>query len=149
MKQMSFLLFILLFLYSCVGGRYYHEGPEFIEISEGIPQGIQWRENVTFFDLDNDGLKDMITPAPRPDLTSPRVFLNKKDHWIEITGQCSFSSGGQFLRMGRGGQIRESLFCRSCAGYLCAQKNGILFMGKRIERIAPARRISLEGTCRR
>lgn len=90
MKRMPFLLFTLLFFYSCSGGQYNHEGLEFIEISDGIPQNTQWRENVAFFDLDNDGLKDMITPAPRPYRTSPRVFLNKRDHWLEITRQCVF-----------------------------------------------------------
>jgi len=90
MKQMPFLLFTLLFFYSCGGGGDNREGLKFVEISDGIPQNTQWRENVTFFDLDNDGLKDMITPAPRPDYTSPRVFLNKKEYWLEITQQCVF-----------------------------------------------------------
>jgi len=99
MKKILFLLFAFLFLYNCGGGGgngNKDEGLKFIEISEGIPQNIQFRENVTFFDLDGDGLKDMITPAPRPYYTSPKVFLNKKDYWLEITQQCTFPSEVNF-----------------------------------------------------
>jgi hypothetical protein len=94
MKKIPVLLLALLFLYNCGGGggdnNNGYQGLQFIEISEGIPQNMQFRENVTFFDLDGDGLKDMITPAPRPEYTSPRVFLNKNNSWLEITEQCSF-----------------------------------------------------------
>jgi hypothetical protein len=94
MKKVLFLLLAILFLYSCGGGGGDnddgHQGLQFIEISGGIPQNMQCRENVTFFDLDGDGLKDMITPAPRPLNTSPKVFLNKNTFWQEITEQCAF-----------------------------------------------------------
>src|SRR4030042_956856 len=61
MKKVLFLLLAILFLYSCGGGGGDnddgHQGLQFIEISGGIPQNMQCRENVTFFDLDGDALK--------------------------------------------------------------------------------------------
>jgi hypothetical protein len=93
MKKVLFLLLALLFLYNCGGSGGNgdkDEGLKFIETSGGIPQNMQFRENITFCDLDGDGLKDMITPAPRPEYTSPKVFLNKNNSWLEITEQCSF-----------------------------------------------------------
>jgi len=81
-------LVVIMSIFGCGGSR--SSELEFIEVSESIPHSLQFRENVTFFDLDGDGLKDMITPAPRPYYTSPMVFLNKGSYWRDITGECSF-----------------------------------------------------------
>jgi len=138
MKRMPFLLFTLLFFYSCSGGRYNYEGPEFIEISGAIPQNTQWRENVTFFDLDNDGLKDMITPSPRPYRTSPRVFLNRKEYWLEITQQCVFPTEVDFYGWVKADSSGNLYFAVHGRGVFALKKTGFCSWENASDGLPPA-----------
>jgi hypothetical protein len=92
MRKLSLLslTFAIFIIVSACGEDHSSNRLEFEDFSEGLPVNLQFREDVAFLDLDGDGLMDMITPAPRPFYASPKVFLNKGDHWIEISALCSF-----------------------------------------------------------
>lgn len=91
-KRILFLVLIFLALGICGCAEKDTKTLDFKDVSAGIPTSLQFRENVCFYDLNGDGLDDLITPAPRPYLTTPRVFLNKGDYWSEITQDCNFPS---------------------------------------------------------
>ncbi len=58
------------------------------EISGGLPTEELWRQNVVFYDVNNDGFSDIITPPPRkakPENRRPFIFVwdNETSVWIE------------------------------------------------------------------
>lgn len=85
------MLVLSLFLYDCAGtlheGRTERTGGYLIlDITKGLPQDGLWRQNIELFDMDKDGLLDIIAPPPRKadkDRRRPFVFLQTGGGWIE------------------------------------------------------------------
>lgn len=92
------LLIIFIFFYSCAGITYIapeqarENGPEkspgykIIDVSTGLPRDGLWRQNIILFDMNGDGLLDIIAPPPRKAeaaMRRPFIFINDKDKWIE------------------------------------------------------------------
>jgi hypothetical protein len=51
-------------------------------VSEGLPQGQEWRQDFTFADMDGDGVRDLITAPPRKSEEPwPHIFLRRRDRW--------------------------------------------------------------------
>lgn len=61
-----------------------------VDISEGLPQDGQWRENIALADMDGDGFLDIVAPPPRKpaeEKNRPHIFLWKQQEktWKEGT----------------------------------------------------------------
>ncbi|MEM3101713.1 MAG: VCBS repeat-containing protein [Candidatus Nitrosotenuis sp.] len=85
------LLIISIFLYSCTGPTHEvkpEQVPQFkiIDVSNGLPSDGLWRQNITLFDMNGDGLLDIVTPPPRKAEAGkkrPFVFLQSGGIWVE------------------------------------------------------------------
>lgn len=90
----SFLLLILLFMVlgcqkdsetgnETSGGKAFY----FSEASEGLPESGLWRQGIDFYDLNGDGVKDIVAPPPRnggEDYTGPVAWYGSPDrNWKE------------------------------------------------------------------
>jgi hypothetical protein len=53
----------------------------FEEFSLGLPADGQWRENAALYDIDGDGLLDLVAPTPRVETTPPRIWLFRPTGW--------------------------------------------------------------------
>lgn len=90
------LLIVSLFFYSCAGVTYEIRSektpaPAIIDMSNGLPQDGLWRQNIALFDMNGDGLLDIITPPMRKADTGnrrPFIFIQSNDGWIK--GNYSF-----------------------------------------------------------
>lgn len=51
-------------------------------VSEGLPQGEEWRQDFTFADMNGDGVLDLITAPPRKSKEPwPHIFLREGERW--------------------------------------------------------------------
>lgn len=81
------LILFLIFLIGCTSFvkkdyKYLSQIP-FKNVSYGLPERGQWRENILLFDVNNDGFFDIIVPPPRlasKEERIPHIFL-----WDKIT----------------------------------------------------------------
>jgi hypothetical protein len=54
----------------------------FVSMSEGLPQGQQWRQDFAFADMDGDGMLDLVTAPPRKSKEPwPHIFLYRQERW--------------------------------------------------------------------
>lgn len=90
---MRFVIFLglSLFFFGCAGTAY-ESRPEQIppfkiaDISNGLPEYGLWRQNIALFDMNGDGLMDIVAPPPRKadaEKKRPFIFVQSKDGWIE------------------------------------------------------------------
>lgn len=85
------LLIISIFLYSCTGPAHEvkpEQVPQFeiTDVSNGLPRDGLWRQNIALFDMNDDGLLDIVTPPPRKAEAGkkrPFIFLQSGGTWVE------------------------------------------------------------------
>ena len=64
------------------------------EISEGLPIGGFWRENMALADLEGDGKLEIVTPPARLSSSDPTIFRLEKDQWKRIAAKFDFGDLG-------------------------------------------------------
>lgn len=79
------------FFYSCAGTTYESRNEQnsavIVDISKSLPKEGLWRQNIALFDMNGDGLLDIIAPPPRKaesEKMRPFVFIQQSDGgWVE------------------------------------------------------------------
>lgn len=94
--RLFILLALSLFFYNCAGIT--HDGisekspaSALVDISNGLPGEGLWRQKIALFDMNGDGLLDIITTPPRKadaGKRSPFIFIQSKVGWVK--GEYSF-----------------------------------------------------------
>lgn len=80
------------------GDQRAEQGIRFVDASAGLPTTGQWRQNVTFGDLDGDGRPELIAPPPRAENPSrPHVWsrdtAGKWSEWTEPFPEWPYDYG--------------------------------------------------------
>jgi hypothetical protein len=70
-------------------------------VSEGLPQGQEWRQDFTFADMNGDGVLDLITAPPRKSTEPwPHIFLRERDRWQQAcpnVNRSGFSEQQEYI----------------------------------------------------
>lgn len=57
-----------------------------VAMSDGLPGDDRWRQDFTFADMDDDGMRDLVTAPPRKSQEPwPHIFLRRQMRWEPVT----------------------------------------------------------------